>query len=248
MKNITSIKQTGNNKYTLIIDEKKHIILGDVLLKLNILKPMEIDSDTYMNLINTNSYYEAYQKCLNFINYKKRTEKEIRNKLASLHISKQNADKIIKELYENGFLNDKDYLKSYINDQINLTLNGPFKIKYNLNKLSFNDEDINSFLDDVDINTWQERVNRIITKKIKGAHNISKSKLIQKIKNDLNNMGYNENYYGDILKNIEYSDKESIKKEYLKYKNKLSKKYSGEKLEIMVKQKLYSLGYDVSNI
>ena len=247
MKNITSIKQTGNNKYTLIIDEKKHIILGDVLLKLNILKPMEIDSDTYMNLINTNSYYEKKKKCIKFINFKKRTEKEIRNKLSSLHVSKKNADKIVNQLYEKGYLNDEDYLKSYINDQINLTLNGPFKIKYNLSKMSFKEDDINKILDDTDIN-WQERVEKIIAKKIKMARNISKNKLIQKLKIDLNNMGYNEIHYGDSLKNIDYSDEESIKKEYQKYKNKLSKKYSGDKLEIMIKQKLYSLGYDVSNI
>ena len=247
MKNITSIKQTGNNKYTLIIDEKKHIILGDVLLKLNILKPMKIDSDTYMNLINTNSYYDAYQKCIKFINFKKRTEKEIRNKLSSLHVSKKNADKIVNQLYEKGYLNDEDYLKSYINDQINLTLNGPLKIKYNLSKMSFKEDDINKILDDMDIN-WQERVEKIIVKKIKVARNISKNKLIQKLKIDLNNMGYNETHCGDSLKSIDYSDEESIKKEYQKYKNKLSKKYSGEKLELMVKQKLYSLGYDVSNI
>ena len=247
MKNITSIKQTGINKYTLIIDEKKHIILGDVLLKLNILKPMEIDSDTYMNLINTNSYYEAYQKCMNYISFKKRTEKEVRNKLTSLHVSKQNSNKIVKQLYEKGYLNDKDYLKSYINDQINLTLNGPFKIKYNLSKLSFKDEDINLYLNSLDID-WQDRVDRIIAKKIKSAHNTSRNKLIQKLKIDLNNMGYNETHYSESLKKIDYSDEENIKKEYLKYKNKLSKKYSGEKLEIMVKQKLYSLGYDVSNI
>ena len=247
MKNITSIKQTGNNKYTLIIDEKKHIILGDVLLKLNILKPMEIDSDTYMNLINTNSYYDAYQKCINFITFKKRTEKETSNKLSSLHVSKKSADKIINQLYEKGYLNDEDYLKSYINDQINLTLNGPFKIKYNLSKMSFKEENIDMYLDGIDIN-WQERVEKIIAKKIKMARNISKNKLIQKLKIDLNNMGYNETHYGYSLKNIDYSDEASIKKEYQKYKNKLSKKYSGDKLEIMIKQKLYSLGYDVSNI
>ena len=38
-----------------------------------------------------------------------------------------------------------------------------------------------------------------------------------------------------------------MKKEYQKYYNKLSKKYKGKELEYKLKQKMYSLGFNINN-
>jgi regulatory protein len=248
MKKITSIKQKSNNKYELLIDNEKHIIYGDVLLDCGIFRPTEIDTTTYMKIINDNNYYMAYHKIVSYINYKKRTAKEVRDKLKTIVVNKRDIDKIIDKLYEKGLLNENNYLDSYINDQINLTLNGPFKIRYNLSKLGLNENDIESHLNIIEDTIWYARVKSIINKKLKTNQHSSRKGLIQKIRTELNNLGYPEKYYIDELNNLDISDQDNRQKDYIKYKNKLSKKYSGDKLELMVKKKLYSLGYEVNDI
>ena len=247
MKKITSIKKTGNNKYTLLIDEEKHIIYGDVLLECNIFKPMTIDSDTFIKLINLNNYYEAYHKIYSFINYKKRTEKEIRDKLIKSRVSKENIEKIINKLYENRLLNNDDYIQSYINDQLNLTLNGPLKIRHSLEKLGFKDIEYIKYLN-LENNIWHDRINRIINKKLKAKREMSSKLFIKKLANDLYNLGYEEKDYGELIQKLDIDESDALKKNYLKYRTKLSKKYSDDKLDYMVKQKLRSLGFDISDI
>ena len=246
MKKITSIKSISDNKFSLLIDGEKHIIYGDVLLEYNILRPMEINSDTYINLINTNNYRIAYYKVINFINAKMRTEKEIRNKLYTLKVSKDNSNKIIKELYLKNYINDDLYVRSFVNDQINLTLNGPHKIYYELKRNDFTDELINKYLDFKN-DIWKERTKKLIDKKVKANHKLSRLKLLQKIKNDLKNLGYEEWMYKSYLDEVYISDENQYQKDYEKYHIKLSKKYTGEKLEVMIKRKMYSLGYNVND-
>ena len=48
----------------------------------------------------------------------------------------------------------------------------------------------------------------------------------------------------EVLNSLSITDNEEIaRKEYQKYYNKLSKKYSGRELEYKLKQKMYSLGF-----
>ena len=248
MKKITSIKQLRNNKYELLIDGEKHIIYGDVLLDCGIFKPQEVNTATYMKLVNLNHYYDAYHKIVSYLNYKKRTEKEVKIKLNKIAVNKKDIETIIAKLYENNLLNDDNYLDSYVNDQIKLTLNGPFKIKYNLIKLGFKEDIIDDYINKIDSDLWQSRVEKITDKYLKTKNHLSKKAFIQKLRNELNSLGYQENHYIDIINNLSLSDQDNLQKDYLKYKDKLSKKYTGDQLELMVKKKLYSLGYDINDI
>ena len=244
---ITSIKDSSNNKYELIIDNKKHIILGDVLLELKILKPCEIDIDTYNKIVSRNNFYEAYNKILKFITFKLRTEKEIKDKLYKLGVNKKDQDTIIQRLKDEHFLNDEKYIKCYITDQINLTLNGPKKILYDLKRLNFSDELINKYLNNINNDIWEGKIQKIILKKQKANHTLSINKFINKLKQDLNNLGYSESLYNKYIDHIDFDDQKQMLKDYKKIYQKYSSKYSDDKLELIIKQKLYSLGYDLNS-
>ena len=121
------------------------------------------------------------------INKKLRSEYEIRDYLTKKEISKENIDETIKRLKENNFINESIYLKSYINDQINLTNNGPRKIEKNLIKLGLKEEDIKEKLEQISIDTWESRIDKYVSKKIKTNHKSSKNMLKMKIINELIN-------------------------------------------------------------
>ncbi|MBE6147986.1 MAG: hypothetical protein E7167_00525 [Firmicutes bacterium] len=248
MKTITNIRQIGSNKYSLIIEGKKHIVYDDVLLEYNILKKGQINDEVYANIVNSNNYHEAYNKMIKFITAKLRTEKEIRDKLAKLYIKKEDQDKIIKRLRDEHYIDDEIYVKSYINDSVLLGLNGPKKINYDLKKLGFQDNLIYKYLSDVEDVIWHEKAEKILNKKLKGNHKLSKKMFIIKLKKDYNNLGYDEKYYNNLLESIEVDDSIQMAKDFEKLYNKLSKKYTDTKLLMVIKQKMYQLGYDLEQI
>ena len=248
MKEITNIKQISSNKYSLIIEGKKHIVYDDVLLQYHIFKKGPINDDVYLNIIKENNYREAYNQMLKYITVKLRTENEIRQKLIKLSIKKDDQDRIIARLRKENYLNDVLYIKSYINDQITLTLKGPYKIFRELKNLSFADDLINKYLDLISEDLWKEKAEKILAKKIKVNHNLSKKMLILKLKKDFINLGYEAKYYDHLLEKIDIDDSEQMQKDYQKIYQKLSRKHSGSKLNLMIKQKMYQLGYYLDKI
>ena len=237
---ITSIKLNKNGKYVVTIDNEKYNLYQDTILKYLLFSKKEIDNTLFENIIKDNNFYDAYYKIIKFVSIRLRTENEIRKKLNTLFILKKDQDKIIDKLKEQGYLNDELYIKSYINDKINLSLEGPEKVKRELLKNGFNEEDILKYLclfEDIN----EERINKIINKKLKANHNLSKKMFIVKVGNDLRNLGYTN--YREILDNIDFDDKDIYQKEYDKIYNKLIKKYPPEKADILTKQKLYTKGF-----
>lgn len=237
---ITSIKLNKNGKYIVTIDNEKYNLYQDTILKYLLFSKKEIDNTLFENIIKDNNFYDAYYKIIKFVSIRLRTENEIRKKLNTLFILKKDQDKIINKLKEQGYLNDELYIKSYINDKINLSLEGPEKVKRDLLKNGFKKEGILKYLclfEDIN----EERINKIINKKLKANHNLSKKMFIVKVGNDLRNLGYTN--YREILNNIDFDDKDIYQKEYDKIYNKLIKKYPPEKAEILTKQKLYTKGF-----
>lgn len=237
---ITSIKLNKNGKYVVTIDNEKYNLYQDTILKYLLFSKKEIDNTLFENIIKDNNFYNAYYKIIKFVSIRLRTENEIRKKFNTLFILKKDQDKIINKLKEQGYLNDELYIKSYINDKINLSLEGPEKVKRELLKNGFKKEDILKYLclfEDIN----EERINKIINKKLKANHNLSKKMFIVKVGNDLRNLGYTN--YREILENIDFDDKDIYQKEYDKIYNKLIKKYPPEKADILTKQKLYTKGF-----
>lgn len=237
---ITSIKLNKNGKYVVTIDNEKYNLYQDTILKYLLFSKKEIDNTLFENIIKDNNFYDAYYKIIKFVSIRLRTENEIRKKLNTLFILIKDQDKIINKLKEQGYLNDELYIKSYINDKINLSLEGPEKVKRDLLKNGFKKEDILKYLclfEDIN----EERINKIINKKLKANHNLSKKMFIVKVGNDLRNLGYTN--YREILENIDFDDKDIYQKEYDKIYNKLIKKYPPEKADILTKQKLYTKGF-----
>ena len=170
---INSIQLKTGNKYLLVIDNKKYILYDDVIIKYQLYNKKEIDESLLKKINEDQNFYTAYYKMISFLSYKQRTEQEVRNKLRSYHLGKKLTDEVIDKLREDNYLNKDRYLNSFFHDQIVLTLNGPDKIKYDLKKIGYNDDEISNLLDSIEEEEWINRINKIIDKKLKANHNLS---------------------------------------------------------------------------
>lgn len=59
-------------------------------------------------------------KVLKYIVYKKRTEKEVRQKFSSASINQELLDDVIENLKESGYINDEGYVQKAVNEFLNI--------------------------------------------------------------------------------------------------------------------------------
>ena len=71
-----------------------------------------------------------------------RSTMEIKNYLQKKEFDQKIIEETINKLIKENYLNNQKFMESYINDQFNLTYNGPEKIKQNLIKLGINEDQI----------------------------------------------------------------------------------------------------------
>lgn len=241
---INKFKKVGKNKYKVIFDNTELTLYEDVILKYDLLIKSDIDIDLIDKIVEENRSYDVYETSLNYIEIKMRNKKEIYKYLINKGFDENLINQTIERLESMGLLNSKSYIMAFINDKINLSNDGPYKIKKSLLDLEFDENEIDDYLYKIDSSIWKEKLEKIVNKK----KNIMKSKsyfmFINKMKNDLYNLGYDKDMIEGELSKINYEsnaiekDFEKAKKKYKEDKTKiinslLRKGYSYEEVNIM---------------
>ncbi|MDD6272320.1 MAG: RecX family transcriptional regulator [bacterium] len=225
---INKFKKVGKSKYKLVFNNTDITIYEDIILKYNLLIKNDIDEELLDKIIEENRYYEAYYTALSYIEIRMRNKKEINIYLTKKGYDKKYIEFAISKLEELNLLNDNSYIVAFINDKVNLSNDGPNKIKKNLLDLDFNERDIDSYLSKIDDEVWNDKIKKIINKKKSLMKSKSYYMFILKMKNDLYNLGYDKNMIDDNLSNIEYVSN-AIEKDF----DKCFKKFKGDKTKIL---------------
>lgn len=238
---ITKYSKNGRNKYKVYLEDGTNILLyEDVILKNELLIKKEIDNIN--DLLKQNSKYEIYDISLKYLNHKLRSIKEIREYLEKNNYDHQDINLVIEKLIDQNYLNDELYSKCYINDRINLSNDGPLKIKNYLDKQNINEEVYQKYLYLFNQELIYEKINKYIHKMIK-SNRKSQYILKNKIMLNLLNLGYYKEDINYCLEKIEVDDLNNYEKDKKKIYDKLKKKYNGNELERKVREKLYQMGY-----
>lgn len=244
---IEKIKKSGK-KYKIVLSNNDVITTyDDVIINNGLLYKKEIDGDMLNDINKDTSYYDIYYKCVNYITKKLRSEKEINEYITSYNVSDIDKNNTIMKLKEIGMIDDIRYTRAFISDKINLSLDGPDKIRKLLLEHNIKSEIIDEELNKIDHSIIDENIKKIINKKIKNPKYTGYI-LKQKILNDLINLGYDKNNILDIYENYNINDNNLLKKEYDKLYKKLSLKYSDKELNNKIKIKLYQKGFNINDI
>ncbi len=236
---IIKYKKLKNGKYEIELDNDEKIkIYEDVILKENLLWKKEInDLD---ELLKKNSDYEIEDIALKRLSHHVESVKGMKDFLLKKGYDNNLVNDIVNKLIDKGYLNDNYYAKCYINEHINLTNDGPLKIKKYLDDLEITDYD--EYLN-IDNNIWYERIKKYLEKQQKVNKKsiyVFKNKMLV----NLINLGYEREMINECLSHIYLSNQEDLrKKEEEKIRIKLARKYSGDELERKIKEKLYQRGF-----
>ena len=245
---IVRYKKMSKGRYKLTLDNTELILYEDVILKHNLLRTSNINLELLEKVMNENIYYEIYNMALTYIEIKMRTSKEIKDYLNKKNFNTKLIDEVLDRLNKEGYLNEEKYIDAFVNDKVNLTNWGPYKIKKSLLDLELDETLINNKLNTINENIWNGKIEKIINKKLNSLKNKSTYMVKNKLKIDLYNLGYDNNLIEENLNNLNLNNNENIKKEYSKAYNKYSKKYMDQELYQKVKSYLYRKGYKIEEI
>ncbi len=236
---IIRYKKIKNGKYELELDNNEKIKLyEDIILKENLLWKKEIDDVNL--LLKKNSDFEIEDVAIKRISHHVESIKGMENYLIKKGYDNDIVKNVIDKLVNKGYLNDDYYAKCYINEHINLTNDGPLKIRKHLDELEISDYD--EYLD-INDDIWYDRIKKYLDKQQKinkKSIYVFKNKMLM----NLINLGYEREMINECLSHVYLSNQSDLRnKEEEKLRIKLARKYTGDELERKIKEKLYQKGF-----
>lgn len=242
---IDKYKKLKSGKYKIYLDND-HIIelYDDTILKYNLLITKEIADSSLEEIKKYDYNLDAYYIALKYLDVRPRSKKEITDCLIKKGFDIEIITGTIAKLEKQGYLNDLNFGKMFLNNKLITTNNGPLKIKRDLQQHNLSDETINIVLEEYTDDIQLEKIEKHINRMVKSNRNKGNVYLKRKIYSDLNKEGFNSTLIEQSLNNLDLADdSDKAKVEYDKLYKKLSTKYSGSELEFKINQKLYQKGF-----
>ncbi len=242
---IKKLKRNKNGSYTLFLENGEELTAyEEVILKYELLLSKKIDAQKRQAILHENAIWDTYYQGLKAIKVKPRTKKELGEDLKKKGYTEENVAFTLQKLEEQKYLDNQRYADSYVHNQILTTSWGPLKIRNALLQKGVEEQMIMDALQQYEQSTEQEKIKKKIAHMIKANHTKSTSFLKQKIKQACIHDGYHLELIQEEIEKASFEEDKTLKeKEYLKLKNRLSRKYQGEELERQIKMKLYQKGF-----
>ena len=195
---IIKYTKKGNGNYDILLDNNKKITLSeDLILKNNLLYKKEVDPYLLEELLTENIKYDIYNKCVKYISIRLRSINEIKEYMKRLNADEETINNTIDRLLKNNLLNDEVFTKAFIQDKLNFTTMGPYRIEQELKRQHIDNTIISKYLYNIDKDILIIKINKQINKLIKS--NKKKDNLKNKIYKNLISLGYSNDM---ILKEL----------------------------------------------
>lgn len=147
-------------------------------------------------------FEKFYDKALKFLSYRPRSEKEVRDNLLKKKASSSLIDLIIKKLQEQKFLNDREFVKWWIEQRTLVKPTGKRLIKFELKKKGIDKELIDEVFDSVEdlVHDELEMARNLVQRKINKYKGLDRQKIYQRLGGFLSRRGFD---YDTIKKAID---------------------------------------------
>ncbi len=215
------------NKYLVYssIDEEPIILTEDSIVNNKVLKGKIFTIEEWDMIKNGNEESILFDKVLNYIDYKPRTKKEIKDYLKKKDVSIDSINNIIDRLIKIRFLDDERYAKDFINEAIR-NYKGPIIITHQLDELGIEKNIINKYL--VEYTKEIEYNNALVvgSKYQKTVKNHPEKKQRELIYSKLLRAGYSYEISNKVINTLEYEDDnlDNLKEQYLTIKKRTDDK------------------------
>ena len=167
---ITKIEKQKNDekRYSVFIDgEFAFGMSGEDILYFKLAEGKELNEERYKYIMEYVLYVKAREQAYNYLGYKARTEKELRQKLEKSGYPQDIIEKVTELMKKYNYLNDETYVKSHIKDRIRFKPSGKRLLKYELSQKGVSEEVINKVIEETEFDEVEMAV-KVLLKKARG--------------------------------------------------------------------------------
>ncbi len=144
------------------------------------------------------SVVEAIIKARTFCNYRERCHKELRDKLYSFGLRKQDVDHVMMQMMDENLLNEERYAKSYARGHFYNKKWGKYKITVELRSKQIHNRLIKEALKEIEEEDYESMIRKLIERKARELKGKSFEKK-QKVNRYLLQKGYS---YNEIISHV----------------------------------------------
>ncbi len=194
-----------NNIYNVYLSNGEVLTLDENVITDNeLLLKKEIDTTLYNKLKSDNDIISLCNMAIKYISIRLRSIKEVRDYLSKKCDNSYYIDMAIDKLIGYKYLDDDRFTKAFINDKINFTMMGDYKIRKELERYGVDNDIINNNIINIDRSVIIDRIKKIIDKDIRCNKKYSGIILKNKIFNHLITQGYSKEIVIDIINTYDF--------------------------------------------
>lgn len=195
----------GKNKYNLYLSNGEVLELSEEVITQNqLLFKKKIDQELYYKINADNKIYQFFEIAAKYISLRLRSIKEIRDYLQKKGASDDEIDLVIDKLINTGYLDDDRFTQAFINDKLNFTTMGDYKIRLELDKLGVSQSIIEKNISLIDDELIENKIKKVIDKDIRTNKKYKGIALKNKIYNHLLTSGYSKEKVINIINNYDF--------------------------------------------
>ncbi|RWZ51299.1 recombination regulator RecX [Halobacillus fulvus] len=240
---ITTQKK-NKNRYNIFLDQGQGESYGfsvdeDVLIQYRLQKNMELDDATIAALIQTDTIHKSYTLAINYLSYRMRSEKEIRDYLREKEVEPEHVDEIIRRLWNEKLIDDQEFANSLVRTRVMTSSKGPLLVKKELIEKGVQAQIAEEALVHYPFNKQYEKAMKFAEKKMKNDGRKSYRQQVQTVQQTLMQKGFQGDVVQEVLANLPKDEDQDAEWEAVVHQGeKLLRKYASKAEGFELKQKI----------
>ncbi len=253
---IKDIVLKNNMAVITVMDEEMETVfrlLVDLYTQHGFYKDQELSLEQIKELTSLHAYSHGYSTVLRKLTARDCSESEIREALdKQYNLTDKQKDQIIEEFKRNGFINDEELVRNYI-EIAQDNLYGINRIRANLVKKGVERDVIDRQLEYLDT---EEEINRAVTRcesLMRGSERKSHAEFIRSLQTKLITAGFSPSVAREAVERLhiekdEQQEKANLAREYENAYRKYSRKYEGQDLRERILAALQRKGFGYGTV
>lgn len=248
---VSAQKRPG--RYNIFLDGKYAFSAGEkTVAEFVLLKGKELDDEQVEKIRQFDADAKASDLAAHFLSYEPRTIFEVLQYLKKHEISGEAANRAVNQLNELGYLDDRQYAKLFIKNDLRVGSDGPKSLLRKLTQKGVDPEISQTELDEVMDEDWIEVGQRVIKSMIHQAGKLAQREFKRKMKTKLLMHGFDGGISSEIIASLDLEDDEDLQMQALKKQGikayKRFRRYDESECKFRMKKYLFSHGFSTSEI
>ncbi|RLL40344.1 recombination regulator RecX [Oceanobacillus piezotolerans] len=224
-----------------------------ILIEFQLRKGLELDKETIEELLEQDNLQKSYLLAINYLSYRMRTVKEMKDYLMKKEIEPNHISVIMERLLNRKLLDDRLFSEMFVQTRINTSIKGPQLIKKELMEKGVSESIAANAITLYPYEIQIEKVHKWVEKKLKPSKKEAFKNQLQKLQVTLMQKGFTQPVIQDALAEVDDKKDETAEWEAVVYQgDKLNRRYQakheGYMLQNKIKEGLYRKGFSMDLI